>query len=414
MNGLFWFLLIFSFLLLLIFYKPLREFIGRYLKIFSGLIGKYFPQVKESLTKNLKKVGKIIGAYGLVVTVTVAIVIVLMILALLINQPIFTAIVFLLSIVTLLLVWMPVGLMLRIFGAKTVVPRPLKTFVVSLAFFGFLLLFWPTLLSFKLLLGLSFLGFITFGLTAKFNVIDKIILPLVVIMLIILAWQHFFPEDFNSTVRYAQSWSKKINAGKRRASLKNETVASTTYALLLKDVSTLYVQNGSQLDVISKELKQGLMVRVVSDKDTVLIYDGMGFMQIQLPNDSGSFVGGGKYLIEAPFIQVTSPREMIPEIDLSEKRKSSNDEEQKEMNGYVLLSPGKLHHWLLRPGEETPWLSMPKTRKFSYTIDSNIRKYEVIFADGSRYPSGSSIPHKDYTLFKVKADTVQTVFVEIF
>lgn len=410
MNFLIIFVIVF-FLGLLIFHKKFRKWVRRQLITIKILVNRYFPNFKKSVSHLLQKVAKLLGMYSLVVIIAIVVVIALIILAVIIKQPIFTAIVFILSILTMLIVWMPAGLLLKLFGlTKVVVPRFLKTLVASLAFLGFLLLFWPDLLSFKLLLGLALFGFITFGLVAKVNVLDKIIYPLIVVMLLILSWQYFFPEDFNSSVRYVQSWNKKINAGKRRASLKNETVATTTYAILLQDVSVLYVPNGSQLDVIPKELKQGLLVRVVSDRDTVITYDGQGFIQIQLPNDSGSFVGGGKYLIEAPYIQIASPREVIPERKFFKKKETKK---KRSDPGQLNVYPNKVYSWDLEPGEETPWLKVPQTGSYDYSISSNVKSYTVIFSDGTSYRVGRQVPCKKYVMFKVKADTVQTVYVEI-
>ena len=39
-----------------------------------------------------------------------------------------------------------------------------------------------------------------------------------------------------------------------------------------------------------------------------MVYEGQGFVLIQLAKENGSFIGGSKYWIEAEFVRLVNPK----------------------------------------------------------------------------------------------------------
>lgn len=307
------FILIFvAIVAMIIFWTGFRNWIGQQLSDLWDLITIYTPVLAAWFGRVFRWISRALGIYALVVLILSGTAFGLIIISLLINYPAFTAFAFVWALSLILLAWLPAGIVLRIFGVTDkVISKEIRTFVAWVAFVGFLALVLPDIVSFKTIMGAALIALIVMGLTAKFNALDKIVFPLVAVMVLTLAWKHFFPEDFRSTTRYAQSWSKRVNTGKDRGSIGNETEAATSYAVVLKDIKSLYSEPGDEMDKIVKELDEGTIVRLVNHKQEVLIYDGQGFVEIQLPKKDGSFVHGSKYWIEAEFVEVVSPRDII-------------------------------------------------------------------------------------------------------
>lgn len=305
-----------------IFLSGFRDWIGRQLAAAWGWITFLAPTVGTWVANIFATITRIAGVYYVVLACIALFALVLTFFAFLINAPGLIAFAFILDIGLILLAWAPVGVLLRIFRITSgIVPVPLKVFIAWVAFVGFLGLVFPDVLSFRSLCGVALIALVALATAGKTNVIDKIIFPFVMIICLGIAWQHFFPENFRSTTRYAVSWDKKINTIKDRGSINNETDAATTYAVVLKDIKTLYAK-GIELNetdtVIPEEkceLRRGTIVRVISHKQEVKVIDGQGFLRIQLAKNNGSFVNGKKYWVEAEFVQVAGPRDIVPKDD---------------------------------------------------------------------------------------------------
>lgn len=313
-----------------IFLTDFRNWVGEQLAAAWGWITLLAPTVGAWLANAFAVIVRVVKIYSLVLAGTALFALILIILALLINAPGFTAFAFVLAIGLILLAWCPAGILLRIFRITSgVVPRPIKVFIAWVAFVGFLGLVFPDVLTFKSLCGAALVGFIALAIAAKTNVIDKIIFPFVMVICLGIAWQHFFPENFRSTTRYAVSLDKKINTVKDRGSINNETDAATTYAVVLKDVEVLYSldEKNAVKPLIERDrkLSRGLIVRILSHKQEVKVIDGQGFLNIQLAKNNGSFVNGEKYWVEAEFVQIAGPRDIVPKDDSLLPKNHKND-----------------------------------------------------------------------------------------
>jgi len=300
----------------LVFSRSFREFISDELNALGLLLQAYWPTFMGWLGGIWATIRSIVGVYALVVATVALVTFTLTILALIIGVPWFTGLVFLLSISLILLAWMPIGVITKLFG-RGFVPKSLKVFIAWMAFIGFIGLAAPSVLSFKVIIGAALIAFIMLGVTAKINVLDRIIFPLVILMVAVLAWKHYFPESYRSSIRYAESWGQRIEADKDRGSLTNEAQAATTYGVILKDVEVLYEFDSINFTEVAIKLTRGQNVRIVNRRKEIVIYDGQGFVQIQLPKTNGSFVNGKRFWIEAEFIQIAAPRELISKVELS-------------------------------------------------------------------------------------------------
>lgn len=307
-------------LVMFIFWTAFRNWISRQLSALWTLITVYAPVVATWLSGVVSSLARIAGIYSMVLAGTALFALGLIILALIINAPGFTALAFVLAIGLILLAWCPAGILLKVFHITSgIVPKPMKVFIAWVAFVGFLGLVFPDVLTFKSLCGAALIGFIALAIAAKTNVIDKVIFPFVMVICLGIAWQHFFPENFRSTTRYAVALDKKINTVKDRGSINNETDAATTYAVVLKDVEVLYSLDEKNvvkpLIERDRKLSRGLIVRILSHKQEVKVIDGQGFLNIQLAKDNGSFVNGEKYWVEAEYVQIAGPRDIVPKDD---------------------------------------------------------------------------------------------------
>ena len=330
--------------------------------------------------------------YAIAVGAVIVVDIIAIIFALLVQSPVFSGLVFLAVCTNFFVVWLPLGVVLKIFKVNSaVVPPSIRSFFAWLSFVAFMAVMAPELFSMKVVIVASILAVFFLALPTKVKFMEKILMPFVVIMLLVVGWQHFFPEDFRSSVRYAQSWSKRVNSSKDRGSIDNETEAATSYAQMLRDIDVLYVQSTHFLDPdTSNHLKRGDVVRLVDHKDAVTVYDGQGFVEIQLKNAQGTYFKGPKYWIEAEFVQIASSRDIVPEDDSllpKNAQKASSVEILPEKNviteidnSVISLGPG-LYRYPLNKGEITPEFNI-KRKDFCISTDQG-DLVKLIYKSGS-------------------------------
>ncbi len=400
-----------TFMVMLIFWTSFRNWIGRQLGALWVIAQAYFPNIWNNVRNFL-------GLYSIVLVITAVISLVLIILGLLVPWPGFTAFAFVLACMLILLAWLPAGIILRVFRINTaVVPQALKVFIAWIAFLGFLAMVFPELVSFTALMGVALVALISLGLTAKMNFLDKVIWPLVVVMLLTIGWKHFFPESFRSTVRYTQSWSKRITTLKDRGSINNEMDAATTYAVVLMDTRVLYVKNGEQLDVVDHPLTRGTIVRLVNHKSEVFVYEGQGLVEIQLSTENETFINGRRYWIEAEFVQIASPRDIVPRDDSllpKNQQAQSSSPQQSQPLELIVLGPGT-HRIKVLPGEPSELMQIRASNPMAcgpYSFQSPRYNYEIWFTDGDRIIGGRGImPHKVNPIFRLFSQTGDEVTI---
>lgn len=413
---------------LLIFSRDFRNWLGDTLTAIGLLILDAIPAIATWLREALRIIGRIIGIYSMVLAGVTVFALILIIIALLINSPGFTAFAFVLAISLFLLSWLPAGIVMKVFRVtKAVVPQQLRFIIAWVAFIGFLGMVHPDALTWKSLMGFALFGFIWMATSAKFNAIDRLIFPLVIIMCLAAGWEHFFPESYRSTTRYAISWSKSINASKDRGSINNETNAATTYGVILRDVNTLYelknLKNGvSDLTEISRNLSRGTIVKFVSHKQEVKEIDGQGFVQIQLAKANGSFVKGEKRWIEAEFVQIATPREVTPKDDslLSANKQAANSSIQApDQTSMVKDSIFTRGVYTINVKGQTPFnivvVSSQGVDCHRYSLQSPTWNYQILIPGMNPIQAGptAALPYLQHPVFKLASQSGDTVTLTV-
>lgn len=374
------------FMALMIFVSPFRRKVVSEVKAIAAIVMHYLPGW-------LKKTAKAVGFYSFGLAMITVLAFFLMIIAILIGSPALTGFVFLLALALVLLAWLPAGIILKTFGlADEVVPKGLKVMIAWLAFIGFLGLIAPGVFTYYTMVGAALVALILMASSMAFNVMDRLIIPLVIVMCLTLAWQEFFPDSFRSSVRYASSWSKKFDTFKDRSSIANESDAATTYGVLLKSVNTLYQQGSSGLTEIETNIPRGTIVLIASHKDELLVISGQSFVVIRLMKDNGSFVNGTTYLIESEFIQIAAPRDIVPE-DNSLLPSKKGEKTVGRRQAQVLCLGDNIFEFNTA-GEKTQWLKLPSYSNISNEIWSINGQFLLVFSDGTRYGNQDRIPEK--------------------
>jgi len=430
-------ILLAALLSLLVFWKESRDYLGEKIAAAGKLIKTHFPAAYSGIKKFFRFLARIIGAYALFVLVSSVLALLLVTIALISGSATFIAIAFIFTLSVLLLAWLPTGAVLKVIGVnKEVIPQSLKTFVSWVALFGFLAMLYPELIGFKLFLALNLISFIIFGTASKFKFLDKVFIPLVIGICFIYAWQYFLPDNFRSTSRYLSSWSKRISTVKDRGSIGNEVEAVATYGELLRDIKVLYQLNGDELQDQDYKLDKRTIVKVVDHKQQVMVYDGQGFILIQLAKENGSFVGGKKYWIEAEFVRLLSPNELVSQDELALEDNSFRlNENPNALNvggdniikdesraDFLLYGTGKTYTYTLKAGEETPWRGFQPGIVSNYFVSSENLDginydYTIFYSDGTTHKAGpeEALPAKKGNIFlKVRANSPQTVYVTVF
>lgn len=396
------------------FWASFRRWLGRQFQLLGILIAHYFPQVTVWVGEVLEVIAGYIGTYSIILLITTAASVILMSVAILVGSPLLTGMLFVVCLGLIVLAWLPAGLIMRLFRVTTgIVPCWLKTIIATAAFIGFMGIVFPEVITFMTLIGLALIGFIFAAGTRRTNMVDKLIIPLTIVMIAVVSWKYVAPDGFRSTTRYVASWSKVFNATKDRGSINNETEAATTYAIALKDISVLYTisekKGVSFVDsLVAKRIAKGDTLRLWSHKNEVLIVDGQGLLQIQLRNNKGTFINGDKFWVEAEFVQTVSPREIMANARAKAKAKnlSPRSEEVKVIKPDYFMLEGR-EIFPLKAGEETPWFGcLGQLKIFSPTFD-----YVIKVSDGTEYAGGkdTAIPDKEGCYFKVVAKSDQVV-----
>jgi len=351
------------FLVLIIFWAGFRGWIYRQLRAIGLLIGHYAPRLWTWLVAAFHRVMRILNIYIRIVFWCLVGALVLTTLAIIIKVPWFTGVAFVVSIIAIIVAWLPAGLVLRLFRVNSaVVPPSLRVMIAWIAFVGFLGMVAPQVMTFTVAMGAILVAFILMGAASKFSLLERLVIPVVIIMCCVLAWKYFFPDGYRSTVRYASSWGKRFNTAKDRGSINNEADAATTYAFLLDSVSVLYRASDSTLSDISEvavNLPKGAKVKVANHKKEVAIYDGQGFTRIQLPKANGSFVNGPKYWIEAELLDLASPSETVRKAKEPETAVAPQPQPNPNPGAYEVLLPDSTYTYQLAPRQTTGWKQIP-------------------------------------------------------
>ncbi len=205
------------------------------------------------------------------------------------------------------------------------------------------------------------------------------LLSLIIIIYIITL---IIPQDlFRSTKRIINSHESQLNSSIDRSSTEIEASALVTYAKTNKDINVLYTANYDDnkniiaLSFVKIKLNKNTQLKIVNIKEEVKLFEGQGFIEIQTPNENGSYVNSPKYWIEADYISIVTPN------DISSKDKDKIDIEKTD-NSYQKLNSIKydelsvFNSTINRAIDSTNNMS-----KIAVVIESSNNKYSTIEND---------------------------------
>lgn len=398
----FFLIILIIFMILMILVTPFRQFIIGEIVAIRVLLRHYLPGLGS------------LGVYGLIIIVYTLVGLILMSVAIMTGSSLLTGLLFIFSLTLILITWMPIRLVISIFGKRGAeINQYLKTIIAWMAFVGFLGMVSPSMLTSKAIIGVALVALILMAASTKLNLMDKIIIPLVLLMCLVLAWENFFPENFRSSKRYTASWFKKFDTFKDRSSIKNESDAGTTYGLLLRDVNVLYHKSPEGLNEVEINLPRGTSVLVVNHKNEVLLLEGQTFLEVRLSKGNGSFVNGPTYLVESELIQIASPRDIFLEDNnlLPRTKKLAQTAERIQVQ---VLDCGRNVFQLRSSGDRTSWLQFPSGKSFKTSISSENKSYSIVMLDGTEYNPGDHLPDWVNPTFYLKARSAgETVTINV-
>ncbi|HQQ38575.1 MAG TPA: hypothetical protein PK086_03405 [bacterium] len=286
--------------------------------------------------------------YALIAGVTIIVIVSLLFLAIMIGSPIFSGLVFLVAIVCFFVLWLPLGVVLKIFRINNaVVATPVKAFFSWVAFVGFMAMMTPDVFTLKTTLVASLVAIFILMLTSRFN---KLVLLLVIIMCFFSAWKLIAPDSFRAVDRHRLAISSLFTTANDRAALRKEAKASSTFGRLIKDVRVVYLRNGSQLAEIPVSLPKGTIVLLCDQKRGASIFQGQSFVEVRLPNNYGSYVNSQCYWLESNLLEIGTMASLTPAEKSSEERHVLRDTIVRDTIMSVSLGPG-IHKLQLKPGQ---------------------------------------------------------------
>lgn len=331
------------------------------------LLFVFWPAFRDFVTNTAADLLDIIAEfarlYSIAAVCVLGVISILVLTGFFIPSAIYKGIAFGLSALLVYAIWLPAGIILRIFRVnKDTFPQGIKALASWLCFIGFLGVLYPdTTSSFKFILIAALVAGIFSGMTMKINTLDKIVFPVVVILLIITGIKYIFPETFRSNTEWLSAIGGAENTAADRGRDRIKAYSVATYVRLKRDTKVAYVDRiGKEDELIladtAVDLKKDSLFLMVNHKDKVLEYQGQGFVKICLRKPNGSFINGKTVWIEVDLIEVGSRATMDPSLGSSYSESSGFQTES------CTLHPGET--WF-------PDHTFQTGEKISYTIEGS-------------------------------------------
>jgi hypothetical protein len=230
--------------------------------------------------------------------------------------------------------------------------------------------------------------------TDKIKKIKSITYPIIISLTILVIWKTILPDNYYSLKRLLGSNEKLFNKNLNKGSFKNEVDALVTYGSLNHDINVLYNAkldedgNITELKEVLIKLKTESLVKIYDIKKSVKPFEGQGFIEIQIQNQNGNFVNGGKYYIEADYIDILSPDEIKnnDKNKVEEKHPASQPQVQSPYLNSSLSEELKVgsYEYLLKNGEMTGWKKIPGDCIYDIMCYSNSKpSYRIYYSDGT-------------------------------
>lgn len=280
-------------------------------------------------------------------------------------------------------IWLPAGIILRIFRVtKDTFPSSIKAVAAWLCFIGFLGVLYPdTTSNFKLVLLVALAAGVFSGMTVKINALEKLVFPIVVILLIVTGIKYVFPETYRSNTAFLKAIGGAENTAVDRGRLRIKSYSTATYGHMKKDVQVAYLKSTSDttaLRDINVNLKKDDVFLLVSHKNETFEYNGQGFVEICLPKTNGSYINGKKMWVEVDLVEIGSRADI--ELD-SESNDTEPVEAVNRPSAPELLYYNDNGAYLLPvlQGQTSSWIVVGNCHTYNFSHDNIILEYE----DGS-------------------------------
>jgi len=315
--------------------------------------------------------------------------------------PLMCGIGFLLAIIIFWLVWTPVGITLRFFGATKEVYAPwFGTAVFWLAATGLVGMMYPETISninfifFLLLTAIMYAGFCT-AMSFKAKIFNWLIMFTVLGMLIIAGAKIGAPHLYKGVDRFMAGKEKAFVAWMHHSGLKDETYAATTQGFSLREVKEVYnitlIQGKvSKIEPKAAFYSKNTEVIIYNQERESTVYEGVNFVEVKFPNDKGNFVGQEIVWVQARYFRW-------------EKGVFSRPEKVTKEDDFIVYGPGSKLFVKLPVGQITEkYIRFGKETRFDLHHNNN---FEILPRHGKAIKvwKGDSLP-KNYNFdFKVKA-----------
>lgn len=321
-----------------------------------------------------------------------------------VGPEIIAAICILTGITITVLVYLPVGIFLRIFGYRgSLVPTGLRTVLAGAGFIAFFGLMYPGEMTFSVLL-ISAVVAVILALTSFSQKAQQVVISMVVIVMIISSvWKYGEPDSYRAMTEYFGTMLEVVTTSSDRGRLEDRSEIAATYARVNRDIKVMYsVMDGSSLveSAIEPTLKAGSVIRIFEHKSSTLRYQGQEFIMIQRTNDKGTFVNGDTLWIEADYIDIVTPAQLRAEI------KSQNEEqvivpaiqqESQVVSGYYDKSG---QYFMAPAGGETGLITVGPC--LSYYFDNGASRITLYYPDGTSANSWEISKWPDKGTFRLK------------
>jgi len=345
--------------------------------------------VANAITNVVEIVFGVARIYALAVGAAIISMTLLVFIALMIGSPVLSGIVFLFAIVVFFILWLPLGVVLKLFNATpAVVPIGVRSFFAWLAFVGFLAMMTPDIFTMKTTLIAALLAIFFAMIPARFNSLEKLVMPLIIIMCLIGAWKIISPDNFRSFRRHGNATGGVITTWNDRRSFTKEANSSSTFARLEQDAKVVYtatIDNDqiTSLTPVAMDLKFGTIFLLCNQKEETKIFQGQAFTKIQFSNEQGSYVNGNCFWIEANLLKVGT----LDDVRISKKPGDCSPVGER----LVALGPGT-HTLILAPGEVVHLKTYPSRDGCNLlTMSSPTFNYQYKFGQQRWSPDGNGI-----------------------
>ncbi|MFA5184202.1 MAG: hypothetical protein WC456_01610 [Patescibacteria group bacterium] len=376
--------------------------------------------------------------HGIRQTMLIAIIGILIAIALIVTgavlgREVIAGICFLLVIILTLLLWLPVGLFLRLFRInRAVIPTWLRMAIAFLAFISFFGLLYPGVMTVKLGLVVVFIGIILFATATHSSALRGSITTMTLVMCVLAVWEYASPNTYIVIKDWVDISSESLGADIQRQNIENKVQASESYGVLLQDIGMLYSAkfnsvDGSieALDDVVVSYKEGTKFLVYDHKKKPAMFGGQSFIRIVLPRANGSFVNSRDLWIEAIKLSIISPADLLVDDKKTKKddqtasatsSPAANPESSSPQIGSQaprIIRESGVYTFDLKAGESTGFIGFEDKKIADVNYFSTNNDHILNYDDGTSYGYFDKVPVKKHCRVSIFSKSDQRVTMDV-